>query len=439
MYVCLMGPENLIYISSFYISFDIIITNSTHLELLYSVLIDGVDHVENLVSPLLDSLNKSRVLNLLTALTSDVVDGLLSLLHLLDVLLEGDLLLTALGGAESKEISNLVSVGTVLVDTELEVLGELLVELLVVLLVVLDLSEHVEALLDDVLSDDLEDLVLLEGLTRDVEWEILRVDNTLNEGEPLWDDLLTVVHDEHSSDIEFDVVLLLLGLEKIEWGSLWNEEESSELESSLKIEVLDSQVIFPIVGKSLVEASILLLGDIFLLSHPDWLDLVKGLHLLGHLLDLLLFLLLLLVVLDFLDLGLVILTLLLVFLVLLLVLLIVIGVSHFLFGGLLNLELNWERDELGVLLDQVLQTALLQILRHILLQFEDDLGSSGECLAIIWADGESTSSIGFPSVLAVIVVLGDDGDFLGDQILVWESLILAGKEVTILSSSHSTA
>merc|ERR1712110_669616 len=88
--------------------------------------------------------------------------------------------------------SGLLSVGGVLMDTKLEVLGVLLVELLVVLLVLGDLSEHLEALLDDVLSHDLEDLVLLEGLTRDVEWKILRVNNTLDEGEPLGNDLLTV-------------------------------------------------------------------------------------------------------------------------------------------------------------------------------------------------------------------------------------------------------
>lgn len=63
----------------------------------------------------------------------------------------------------------------------LNVLAELLVELLVVLLVLGDLLEQLEALLDEILADHLEDLVLLEGLTRNVQWQILAVDDTLDE------------------------------------------------------------------------------------------------------------------------------------------------------------------------------------------------------------------------------------------------------------------
>jgi hypothetical protein len=74
---------------------------------------------------------------------------------------------------ESEEVGNLGSVSGILVDSKLEVLRELLVELLVVLLVLLDLSEHLKALLDDVLLYDLEDLVLLEGLSGDVQGKIL--------------------------------------------------------------------------------------------------------------------------------------------------------------------------------------------------------------------------------------------------------------------------
>ena len=63
-------------------------------------------------------------------------------------------------------------------DTELDVLAEGLVELVEVVLVLSDLGEEVHALLNDVLADDLQDLVLLQGLTRDVEGKVLGVDNT---------------------------------------------------------------------------------------------------------------------------------------------------------------------------------------------------------------------------------------------------------------------
>lgn len=130
--------------------------------------------------------------------------------------LERDLLLSRLGRVEAEELSELTAVLGILVDTELQVLAERLVELLKVVLVLCDLAEEVHALLDDVLADDLEDLVLLECLTRDVKREILRVDDTLDEVEVLGDEVLAVVHDEDAADVELDVVALLLGLEEIE-------------------------------------------------------------------------------------------------------------------------------------------------------------------------------------------------------------------------------
>ena len=116
---------------------------------------------------------------------------------------------------EAQELSELAAVLGVLVDTELQVLAEGLVELSEVILILGDLSEEVEALLDDVLTNDLENLILLERLTRDVEGKILRVDNTLDEVEVLGDEVLAVVHDEDTADVELDVVALLLRLEQV--------------------------------------------------------------------------------------------------------------------------------------------------------------------------------------------------------------------------------
>jgi hypothetical protein len=102
------------------------------------------------------------------------------------------------------------------VDTKLQVLAESFVELVEVVLVLRDLGKQVHALLDDVLADDLKNLVLLEGFTRDVKRQVLGVDNTLDEVEVLRDEVLTVVHDENAANVEFNVVALLLGLEEIE-------------------------------------------------------------------------------------------------------------------------------------------------------------------------------------------------------------------------------
>jgi len=122
--------------------------------------------------------------------------------------------------------------------------GELLVELLVVVLVLCDLLYKLHAFLHDVLGDDLDDFVLLKHLTRDVEREIFRVNYSLAEVEVLGNEFLAVVHDEDTADVQLDVVLSLV----LEVGPLWDEEKSSELDLSLQGEVLDSEMIFPVLG-----------------------------------------------------------------------------------------------------------------------------------------------------------------------------------------------
>jgi hypothetical protein len=81
----------------------------------------------------------------------------------------------------------------VFVDTELEVLAEGFVEFIEVVLVFGDLGEHVEDLLDQVLTNNFEDLVLLKGFTRDVQGEIFRVNDTLDEVQVLGDKIFTVI------------------------------------------------------------------------------------------------------------------------------------------------------------------------------------------------------------------------------------------------------
>jgi hypothetical protein len=106
------------------------------------------------------------------------------------------------------------------VNTKLDVLAEGLVELGEIVFVFSNLTDKVHGLLHKVLADDLEDFVLLESLTRDVKRKILRVDDTLDEVEVLGNEVLTVVHDEYTADVEFDVVALLLGLEEIERSTI---------------------------------------------------------------------------------------------------------------------------------------------------------------------------------------------------------------------------
>jgi len=160
-------------------------------------------------------------------------------------------------------------------DAKFDVFGKLLVELLEAILVLADFIDELKALLDEILPDDLQDLVLLQHLTGNVERKILRIDNSLEEVEVLRDELFTVVHDEDSPDVQLDVVLLLLVLEEVKGSALWHEEKGPELELAFNGEVLDSQVLLPIIGQRLVELSVLLLGDVVRVSGPDGLGLVQ--------------------------------------------------------------------------------------------------------------------------------------------------------------------
>merc|ERR1719258_368618 len=183
--------------------------------------------------------------------------------------------------------------------------------------------------------------------------------------------------------------------------ALRHEEDRGELELALDGEVLDSEVLLPVVGERLVEGAVLLLGHLLGLARPDRLLLVHQVPLVRHLLDLLLLLLLLLrLLVDLLDLGLV------AVLLLLLVLRLVLVVVHLLVHRLLGPERDRVVDELGVLLDQVLEAALLEVLELVLLEVAHDLGAAPERLAVrVLAHGEGAARRRLPDVLLVVVVL----------------------------------
>jgi len=70
-----------------------------------------------------------------------------------------------------------------------------------------------------VFADDFQNLILLESLTRDVQRQVLRINNTLDEIEVLGNEVFTIVHNENAADVEFDIVALFLGLKKVERGT----------------------------------------------------------------------------------------------------------------------------------------------------------------------------------------------------------------------------
>merc|ERR1712138_331686 len=125
-------------------------------------------------------------------------------------------------------------------------------------------------------------------------------------------------------------------------------------------------LLLPIVRERLVEGAVLLLRHLLRLARPDRLLLVHEVPLVRHLLDLLLLLLLLrLLLVDLLNLRLV-------------ALVLLIVVINLLVDRLLGPEADRVVDELGVLLDEVLEAALLKVLELVLLEVAGDLGATAE-------------------------------------------------------------
>merc|ERR1712066_126889 len=206
---------------------------------------------------------------------------------------------------------------------------------------------------------------------------------------------------------------------------------------SMLAEVLHGEVVLPVVGEALVEGSVLLVGHVLALAHPQGLVLVQLLPLVAHLLDLLglllLFLLLLLLI-DLLDLGLVTLG-----TILLLGLLLVLTVSDLLLAGLLDVELDGETDELTVLLDQILEAPLLEELGLVFLQVADDLGAALD-LAVhhlgVLLHGERAASARLPNVLLIIVVLADHTDLVCDKVRRVEADAELADHAHVATSGH---
>jgi hypothetical protein len=79
--------------------------------------------------------------------------------------------------------------------------------------------------------------------------------------------------------------------------------------------------------------------------------------------------------------------------------------------------LNGIRDELRVLLDDILDLLLLEVFELILLEVETDLGTAPKRGTVnVGGDGESSTGGRLPDILLVIVVLRQNLDALGDEI-----------------------
>lgn len=160
------------------------------------ILVDGLVHKQNLYALLVKPLEERRLLQVLERVACDVVDRLLVFGHAGDVIVEGRALVLGLCTVVAQKLGELATVLAVLVDTELDGLSKLLEERLILVLVILEVLEELESLVDEVLADCVDDAILLEHLTGDVQRKIVAVDHALEEREPVGNNICTFVCDK---------------------------------------------------------------------------------------------------------------------------------------------------------------------------------------------------------------------------------------------------
>jgi hypothetical protein len=79
--------------------------------------------------------------------------------------------------------------------------------------------------------------------------------------------------------------------------------------------------------------------------------------------------------------------------------------------------LNGVGNELGVLLNYLLDLLFLEVFELVFFEVETELGATTESRVHgVGSDSESATGGGFPDILLVVIVFGDNLDTLGDEI-----------------------
>jgi hypothetical protein len=127
---------------------------------------------------------------------------------------------------------------------------------------------------------------LLELFSGYVQWEVVRVHDTLNEVEITGHQVLELLCDENATDVKLQCIALsVVVLIQVISSGLWNIENRLELDLTLGREVRVRKRFLVILGNSFIEVVVLALLNLVFASHPNSLDLIDQLPIPHSLVD----------------------------------------------------------------------------------------------------------------------------------------------------------
>ena len=183
-----------------------------------------------------------------------------------------------MGRGEAEELGEPLPVGRVDGDPFLQEHAELAVEREVVVGLLLGQRvEPVEHPFDEGVADPADDRVVLQGLARDVQRQVLGIDQAVEEPEVLGHQLAAVVLDEDPLHAEVQPMLRASEPEQLDVGGR-AVEDRAELDRRVGRQVeVPERLLLGVVGQVLVELGVLLLGHLALGLDPDRLLVVDDL------------------------------------------------------------------------------------------------------------------------------------------------------------------